>query len=99
MLFSHLNSILSSLSDLKPPPPTPDPQVPTTKWYLSCEVNPGREPCVECLLGVRAPVHGVDLGEVASQCFPGLHLDAAHHADPRRCLLQGGVLHCLTSGL
>lgn len=40
-------------------------------------------------------MHGVDLGQVTSQRFSGLHLNAADHSQPRRRFLQRGVLHRL----
>lgn len=51
------------------------------------------------LRGVSAPVHGVDLGEVTPQCFPGLHLDSAHDSDSGCGFLQSCVLHCLACRL
>lgn len=51
-----------------------------------------------CLLGVSAPVHGIDLGQVTPQRLPGLQLDTPHQRRPSNRLLQGGVLHYL-SGL
>ena len=51
-----------------------------------------------CLLGVSAPVHGIDLGQVTPQRLPGLQLDTSHKRRPGNRLLQGGVLHNL-SGL
>lgn len=51
------------------------------------------------LLGLCTPVHRIDLGEVTPQRFPGFHLDAAHHGDPCRRLLQRCVLHGLPGGL
>lgn len=51
------------------------------------------------LLGIGAPVHGIDLGKVTPQRFSGFHLNPPDHGQPRRCFLQRGVLHRLPSRL
>lgn len=45
--------------------------------------SPNREQCWGCkhTPGVGAPVHGVDLGQVAPQRPPGTHLDSSHGVD------------------
>lgn len=51
------------------------------------------------LLGIGTPVHGIDLGKVTPECFPGFHLNPTNHGQARYCLLQCRILHPLPSRL
>ena len=46
--------------------------------------------------GVRGPVHGVDLGQVTSQCPPSPHLDPPHRLQLLNSRLQRCVAFCLS---
>lgn len=52
-----------------------------------------------CLLWVAPPVHGINFGQVSSQCLPDLQLDTSHNSCSWRMILQREVLHCFTSCL
>ena len=45
---------------------------------------------------VTAPVHSIDLGQVASQCAPGPHLDSSNRFQAGRRLHQACVACCLS---